>query len=250
MKQTKQVNILIAIYYAVVILSVPIILNPIYSSVSTDVLTKNTYLPGLIELLKGALEFTSYALIFSAVIYSSYITKGRKNSLLLIISSSAITLKYLINLLFDIFVNGMDSIIYTQIFSVCMYIAIEFSQIFILYCLSKKAIRETLELNKKKKNASASLGLDYTETRLLPLTSVFDRSNPIVKISLIGAILIAIPTIAGRLIYDIVVVGAPSDIVDALWIIVYYAADLFGIVISYLIIIFALNIYSEKIKEA
>ena len=86
MKTTKHVNILVAVYYIIIVVAVSLVLNPIYSSVSTDILTKNTMWPGIIELFKSALEFAFYALIFSAIIYSNYISPKKKNYGVLLIS--------------------------------------------------------------------------------------------------------------------------------------------------------------------
>ena len=250
MKTKKQVNILIAVYYAIIIVAVSFVLNPIYSSVTKDVLTKNTALPGILELFKTALEFLFYTLILSAVIYSNYVSPAKKNLGPVYISAIGITLKYIVNLIFDMLTNGFSSIVSTQILSVCVYIGIEFAQVAVIYTVSRRMIRERNEREKQKKNASRSLGVDYTDSPTLPFDSIFDKNNPLMVLSFIASLLIAIPTITGRLIYDILVVGAPSGFMDGIWIFVYYAFDIISIFIGYLAIIFALTIYAEKSTKA
>lgn len=249
MKTNKQVNILITLYYIIIIALVSLVLNPIYSSVSTDILTKNSLLPGLLEMLKGALEFLFYALIFSAVIYSNYISPRKKNFGVLYISFSGIVLKYILNFVFDLILNGIRSIQSTQILSICVYIGIEAVQIAVLYCISRKMIRSYAETEKQKKNASRSLGLEYTEPVILPFSSLYEKKNPLMVSSLIASLIIAVPTVVGRLIYDIFVVGAPTDVADLIWIIVYYAFDVLSVFVGYMIIIFALTTYADIKKK-
>ncbi|MBE6670047.1 MAG: hypothetical protein E7601_07560 [Ruminococcaceae bacterium] len=245
MKTTKHVNILVAVYYIIIVVAVSLVLNPIYSSVSTDILTKNTMWPGIIELFKSALEFAFYALIFSAIIYSNYISPKKKNYGVLLISVIGIVLKYLSNFIFDIILNGFGSVQSTQIFSVCVYTAIEAAQIIILYCISRRMIRTAIDIENQKRKASRSLGVEYAESDMLPFSSLFDKKNPLMISALTASVIIAVPTVVGRLIYDVFVVGAPTDVADLIWILVYYAFDVLGVFIGYLIIIFALTAYSE-----
>jgi len=249
MKTKKQVNILIAVYYAFVIIAVSFVLNPIYSSVSTDVLTKNTLLPGFLEIFKTVLEFLFYALIFSGVIYSNYLSPNKKNLAPVYVSAVGIALKYLVNLMFDVITNGAGSIVSTQVLSICIYIGIEFAQVAILYSISRRLIRDRISSDKQKKNASRALGVQYSDSPMLPFNSVFDRENPLMFSALIASLLIAIPTVIGRLIYDIVVVGTPSSFMDGVWIFVYYAFDVLSVFIGYLIIIFALTAYFDFGKK-
>ena len=114
-------------------------------------------------------------------------------------------------------------------------------QILIIYLASGKPLREKLRENKRLRKATASLNIPYEEMNILPFTTLYNKYNPLMKSSFLGAVLIAVPTVIGRLIYDIFVIGAPKNFADTAWIIVYYAADIFGIFISYLIIIFAIN---------
>jgi len=249
MKTQKQVNILLAVLYIIIVIAVSVIINPIYSSLSTDILTKNTPWPGVIELLKTLLEFTFYALILSAVIYSNYVSPRKSNISAVCISGAGIAVKYIANLCFDIFTNGIGSIQSTQIFSVCVYIGIELAQVVIVYSVSRRMIRLALSAEKEKRNASRSLGVAYEESPMLPFTTVIDKSNPLMRSAFIASALIAIPTVVGRLIYDIAVVGAPSGFADLMWIILYYAFDVLSVFIGYLIIIFALTAYFDFGKK-
>ena len=110
-------------------------------------------------------------------------------------------------------------------------------------------IRSYAETEKQKKNASRSLGLEYTEPVILPFSSLYEKKNPLMVSSLIASLIIAVPTVVGRLIYDIFVVGAPTDVADLIWIIVYYAFDVLSVFVGYMIIIFALTTYADIKKK-
>lgn len=253
MKTKKQINILLAILYAISIVVISAVLNPIYASISTDILTKNTVWPGVIELIKTLFEFLMYTFILAAVIYSNYVTSKGDNRITLIIPMIGIVVKYIINLLFDLISNGASSIGSSQILSVCLYIGIEWMQIIVTYFVSKGLIRSFIDSERQKFNASRSLKINYDKAVILPFESVIDKNNPLMRSSFIASLTVAIPTIAGRLIYDIMVVGAPRSVSDLLWMIVYYVFDIISVFIGYLIIIFAISTFydiaSKKTKN-
>lgn len=254
MKTKKQINIFLAILYAITIVAVSMILNPIYASVSTDILTKNTLWPTVIELLKTLLEFLMYTFILATVIYSNYITTKGSNKITLIIAMVGIAVKYIVNILFDLITNGASSLGSSQVLSICVYIGIEWAQVLVVFFISKSAIRSFIDAERQKFNASRSLKLNYDKASILPFESVVDKNNPLMRSSFIASLAIAIPTIAGRLIYDIVVVGAPTSVSDLLWMIVYYVFDILSIFIGYLLVIFVISVLydiaNKKSKQA
>jgi len=261
MKNVKRLNLLLAAYYIIIIIMIPLIFNPIYSSLATDTLTKNTLWPDLLLLIKTLIDIIFYALSLSVIIYSAFLTKGRSNRPILFIAAAGIGIKLLIPLIFDI-VGGSSEVSMLIISSIILF-AIEFSQVLILYFLSRKKIRSYLENTKEERNASATLKVEYKEKKILPFTSVFDKKNPLMWSSVLASLLIVVPRIIGRLISDILLPWIMSMLTfshfnfyfqqsfsDTMWIIVSYATDIFSIAVAYFIITYALTFYFEHKSKA
>lgn len=246
MKTKKHVNIAIIACYLLQIVLVGIIINPIYMSLSTNIIYKETVLPELLYYLRQFILYIAYPAVFSLIIYSVYRFSLSGNKWALILPLIGTFIKNFTNFAVDI-INGSaydDS----MLVSITIYILIDIIQIATVALVSEKLITVKLEADRIKKKASASLDVKCEEKTYLPFSSLVDRSNPVLVSAFIGSALMAAIQIVSRIRYDIF--EGVDEIRDVIDMILYYTMDIATAVVTFLIIVFLLLSYLPKEKTA
>ena len=162
----------------------------------------------------------------------------------MIIFAGMTVYKYGLNLVVDWFSDGVPSTaaaMKLSIFSVVSNITLEILQyalIVLIIALIYKSRRPAYELQRKQLE---KLGEQFDlRDRLFPFDSIYSRENPLQKISLLSAIVVAAIQVCQLLIFDIFVGGAPAGIADAIWMIAYYLGTLALGVVGYLFMLLVL----------
>ncbi len=247
MKTKKQVNIFAIALYALAVVLINCVVNPLYSHFSADILTKYTLLPDIFEILKTVLDFLIYSLIMSVIIYSNYSFTKPKNIALLLICAGGIVARRLASFILDVIASGFSfSFVNSSIISsIATILLIETAQIVIVYFVSSKLIRDQLYDRTMKQKAARTTGAEFSFEPLTKFNRLIDTSNSIMSSALVAAATITLPSIFGRIVYD-VIIGRVMNVENLISMIASYSMDVLSFFAAYFIIIFAVSFYADK----
>ena len=189
-------------------------LSVTYNLILSNVIYSATILPTITELLVALCEVSSYAVCFAILIYSAYALGSRNAVLVAVVYSAVLLVKNVANIVFQalIFKTGLDlaAILYLLVIWI-----LESALILSVWLIAHLCFKN----------------VNVTEFKL---NKIFSKSNPLQVASLFVALLVGATRFIPRLIYDFGY-GAPTDIIDLLWIMGAYLSDLIICAIVYFV---------------
>ncbi len=241
MKTKKQINLAITAAYLTEIILVGLILAPIYTNISSDVLYKDSYLSEILYYLQKLIMYSVYPVVFSLIIYSIYRFSLSGNKPAFILPISFIFIKNLINFIFDWIGRSYDN---TMLISVTVYIFIDLVQISAVALIGEGLITPKVKEAKIRQKASNALGIEEKTVDTLPFRTLLNPKNPVLLTAFIGSAVMTGFTVFSRIRFDMLnPIYGTEDIVTM---ILYYALDIASLFITYLIITFLLITYLPK----
>lgn len=219
--ETKKKSLAKFITLAALILSaVYIALSASYNLIASDYVAAQTLLPIVIDQLIILCNLASYGICFSVFIYSIYRAGIKKSLPVIFIYSGILLAQKLIDttLYYIIFGGGWDTegLLYTSFIWLTEMLLVFAAVLVGHFCTKGK------------------------KTKSLSFDKLYSNENALLHSAFILSLVIAIPTIISRII-DHITVGAPSDIIDVLWIIAMYLSHIASGVIVYVISFFVMK---------
>lgn len=219
-------NLIMALSCAVIFSLITFVLNPIYVSVASDIITSVTIIPSLVELLIDSLDILAFVIAYSLIIYSAA-TKNASYAIKLCgIYILGCLLRRMATLLMSI-----GSISQNDILSVVVYFMLEGIQAVIVTAIATSAAKKFHFTAAQMEKAARQLG-DFSNYKDLEFTRVYSRSNPLQSSALKAGIMLSAVKIISRIIYDISY-GAPDGASEILTMVIYYFSDILICVIFY-----------------
>lgn len=196
------------------------VLSNVYESVCTNVIYSDTYLPGIIEIAFDVVALVIWAHLFSVLIFSFEFNRG-ENSVFILVSALIMFFIRYFALLIGVTANGVaingTEFSYYVTDSLISF-SLDAAQFISAYLITSFIV-------KKKKEKSAK------------------------KAAFFSALIIAIVRVGMRIRYDFFY-GLPESLTDLMWMVVYYTSDILYAAVIFLIILFAVRIKKNKLKEA
>ena len=205
---------------ALICSAVYVALSVAYIIVTSDAVYAMTFLPIAINQLMMFCDFLTYGVCFSVFIYSIY-AKGVKKSL-------PLTFIYGVILLAEkLIATNTEHLIYGTGWDIDGLILVLLIWLLeMLLVLAVVLIGYFCLRNKKQ------IRMDFDK--------LYSKENALQRSALILSLVISIPTIISRIIDDIII-GAPSDITEFLWIIVMYLSHIASGAIIYIVSVFVMK---------
>ena len=229
------------------VILLPVLLNPIYASLSSNILTKNSLWVDVLYYLRRAVELFSYVAVFSLIIQNFYALSSSKKYSVVFIALAGSLLKYLANFAVSALIEGFprNMALANSIYNIIISTAFESIQILVVAAVASKLIGKRKTIDKLKKKGASLSGTKSDVADYIPFSSLTDMKNPVLLSSLIAGGMISFFRILSRLISDIAQ-GPAVDLKDLFWMIFYYSSDIVIGIIAYLIIAFLLLFYYSK----
>lgn len=207
------------------------ILLPLNISMSNNIIYQLSAFPLILSFLSTLTELLVFWIALAVLVYAISTIGFRSCRSLMIIYGASIFYKHAVNLIIDSVTKGefISSLLGSTAFNV-----------FIELAIAAFAILFT------RRFITVNAGLAIKErVALFPFERLFDLDNPVQKSAFVASLAITVPRIFSRIIYDIVI-GLPSDLKDALWMVAYYLLDVVTGVIGYLIMILLIMSFRQK----
>ncbi|MBQ1229713.1 MAG: hypothetical protein IIX80_01645 [Clostridia bacterium] len=229
--------------FAILIFSVSafyaLILTPVYSWTSSDVLIAKTGIPVAIEALLDICNFCFYWIAFGYLLWLSARFSLRACRALALLYFAATLFRYGAALLAGYFLNGFptfadfasDALPYltADILLDLAFVGVAALLIYFIFEIPNAARRKTAQELRSPLSA------------YLPFAGLLEMKNRLLRVSLIVSAIPSVVQIVYRVIYDVTFYGAPRNLPDLLWMITYYLMDLISIVIGFFVIVLFLN---------
>jgi hypothetical protein len=127
-----------------------------------------------------------------------------------------------------------------------VYFALQMLQLLVVYIFTRidsdkfKAYVATFDSNKSRNEAQP--------TKILPFSKLINWNNPLQRSAIKMSLLILLIKLVTRVINDISY-GAPESVGEVLIMVLYYLSDIIYGAVAYLISIFVISQFYEKIKK-
>ena len=208
-----------------------------------DVLLAATALPPVTQTLYLAVELIAFFIVYAFVIFAAF-RCGIKQTLVLCSVYAALTLTRHVALLFiEYSVYRISSVgLWTRISLQLGNVALELLQLGVILLPTVMLARSFDKSYAVIRSGSERLGLSCPtrESLLYPRGKSCLSKDFIRRSALIAAAVVCVTRVVSRLLYDIAW-GAPSDVVDALWMVAYYTLDILVGVLSYFTILLVIR---------
>ena len=220
-------------FYAILIFSLcafqAIVLNPLYLWISSDTLLANEIVLLGFDILFSLLNLSFYWIALAFLLFFSvrFSSKAVLSSFGIYIA--AVVFRYAAELLSGYMILGFPLL--SDFLTDAVYLGIDVLLDLVIWAvafgLSVLLLRTCI---KREKGAGYSL-----LTKHVPFEKLVDFKNPISRAMAVLALVPSSVQILYRIRYDIYL-GAPADVIDLLWMILYYVSDLLTVLIGYLLI--------------
>jgi len=237
-RMTKQFACLlfgIAAFYAVVC-------TPVFIWAVSDILIAESVFPLIWDAVMLICNYAFYWIAFAYAFYMFFRFETRRCGAILGIYGCVVTFRYVANLIAGYVVTGFADGI-SKVWDDLPYMLLDILFDCVLMGLFVWIVYV------KQRNYTYQTG-QHSSVFLrsnLPYDSFFQKDNPALRIPLLGAIIPAAVQLISRVIYDLFY-GAPSSLVDLLWMIFSYASDFLFFLVGYFVILLMLNrmFFSEE----
>ncbi len=233
-----------AVYLFSIALLYAAVCTPIYHIVNSNILLAGTVLSLLLDIFMQLLNYLFYWGAFAFVLYAG-LRFGIANSLSFLLTyGGAVAFRYTANLLAGYLTKGFPmfgEFIERDLLYFLIDIVMDIVQLLVfLWILS--AVKNKYDIAYFKKNGDMIFSY-------MPFSKPFDFQNPIQRCCLWGALIPSSVYLVSRIIYDCYL-GAPTDLIELLWMILSYLSDLVFILIGYFFSVLFLNKLYEKEMDA
>ena len=203
------------------------VLSPLYVLSATNIVYSTTVLPELLDLLNTVCDIVAYAVCFSCVIYSIFLFSVKRSLHLVYIYCAAVFLKYTANVVLQVFFDGALPQLSDLAYVLASFIFDVITAVVIIFI------------------AKGAMKIKSQKETYLPFQKLYSASNPLQRASLFTGIFLSAIRVLTRVIYDMGI-GAPTDILDLLWMILYYMLDISICFIIYLLSLLVITFLNKK----
>ena len=209
--------------------------TPVYHVLNSDILISDTVFPLLWDTLMQILNYLFYWGAFAIVLYAIF-RLGIKNCISFLgIYVGTVFFRYFSNLLAGFLTNGfplMDRFLSDDLPYLILDIVLDLLLMGVfVWILIAVQRRNTTARNRKRGEFLLSN---------LPFVKLFDLKNPVQLAAFLGALIPSAVLLISRVIFDISY-GAPTGIVDLLWMAVYYVSDIGSALIGFILAVLLVN---------
>lgn len=217
-----------------------IVLTPLYSWTSSDILIAETGVPVVIAALLDICNFCFYWIAFGYLLWLSARFSLRVCVRFSVIYLLATLFRYCAAILAGYLLNGFPTTLTDFTSDTLPYLAFDILLDLAFLGVAALLIYFLFEIPNSERRKSAQ-ELRSPLSAYLPFSSIFALKNRLLRVSLIVAAIPSVVQILYRIFYDVVFYGPPRDLADLLWIITYYLMDLISIAIGFFVILLFLN---------
>lgn len=212
-------------------------LAPLYSSVSSDIMFKDTPLPFALRILLDITDVLVFAAAFASITYACFRFSVGRAVLFSVIYLGLTVFRHALSFVME-FVDssyiGLEDWI-----SFGIYFAAEILIVTVVLFIA------VYQRGKYGRFLNAARLSPKNAEPLLPFKKVYSKDNPLQICLLMQALLISAMKMLTRIISDIIY-GAPTSVSEALVMVIYYLSDVLNGVIFYAAVYFIFDKISKK----
>jgi hypothetical protein len=215
-------------------------LNNIFSS---DIRFAGMMLIEITELLYLSVEIIAFFIAYAFVIYAMYMGGHRNTTRYAVVYAIAISARYVILFALDwLFFGLKSSDVPVALLFMLVNIFLELLQyviVWVIAYINVNTFNKYVTIMQKGAARLKEAPVDR-EKLIFPYRKILMKNDPLRFSALLVALLMGVIRIIGRVIYDIGY-GAPTDLIDILWMILYYSLDVFIGVACYFVLLYILR---------
>jgi hypothetical protein len=247
-KITRKLVIVLLLFFLLPILLNTFVLIPINTSLESDVLYRGSVVSILVKYRQDFLDLCAFSSSYAMISFFTLLSPKQTKILVIFYTVTflaQIPLKLIINaIIYGSFGNELQIVMDSVYLGV--YFALQMLQLLVVYIFTRidsdkfKAYVATLDSNKSRNEAQP--------TKILPFSKLLNWNNPLQRSAIKMSLLILLIKLVTRVINDISY-GAPESVGEVLIMVLYYLSDIIYGAVAYLISIFVISQFYEKIKK-
>ena len=205
------------------------------------------YLSDIFRAVYWVFDLLVFFICYALTDFCFYRFRLSKALISVVIFSVSTVAKYALNIVSSFYVFGsfptISEELKDQISAVIISAVAELIQYLIVSAFALIIIKKKSKLAEISRKSAAKIGVEYNErTLFFPFKKLFSLKNPMLFSAFVTAITVAvIKIVPNRLLYDIILGGPPSSIIDGIWMFIAYATDILFCVLGYLIMVYVFS---------
>ena len=205
------------------------------------------YLSDIFYAVYWVFDLLVFFICYALTDFCLYRFKLSKAILAVVIFSASTLAKYALNLVSSFYIFGAyptsNEDMKHQISAVVVSAVAELIQYLIVSAFALMVISKKNKLAEISMKSASKIGVEFDRrTLFFPFKKLFALNNPMLLTAFITAITVAIIKIVpNRLVYDILLGGLPTSILDGLWMFIAYATDILFCVLGYFVMIYVFS---------
>ena len=236
----------------------PLILNnliiiPIYATLEADVVYSGSLLTIVIKYLQDFFDLFAFSSAYALIIFSALLLDGKRSRFIAIFYALTYLFIIPVKMLMNVVIYGslgntsqiIIDVIYLGVYFV-LYL-LQLLAVYIFAATDSSRYISSLEALRSSKNDKARARAESI-TSVLPFSKFFDWYNPLQRSAIKMSALITAIKVGTRIIND-VSVGAPESFGEVMIMVVYYLSDFIYGAVAYIVAIFVINLFFERLKK-
>ena len=225
---------------------------PVCNVLASDVIfASNVVVSNLMSLLGDLVEITAISAFYAALLLTVYKYGAKRGAGALLVFALLTLYKYTANTVVSWAFDGcIPSSWVWDIINVIFFSALEMIQMVIVFSFAKGIITAYTEKRDMRMRAADRLGVERIDAAddAYPFTSLYNKSNCLLRSAFICAVITVIAKVAGSLISDvwvIVLYGLPEDPMTWVTMAISYGSKVIFGVVAYFVTVWGMTFFIE-----
>jgi hypothetical protein len=236
----------------------PLILNnlviiPIYATLEANVAYSGSLLTVVIKYLQDFFDLFAFSSAYALIIFSALLLDGKRSRFIALFYAITYLLVIPVKMLMNVVIYGSlgnTSQIIIDVIYLGVYFVLYLIQLLVVYIFaatdSSRYISSLESLRASKRDKARQRAENIGS--VLPFSKFIDWYNPLQRSAIKMSALITAIKVGTRIIND-VSVGAPESFGEVMIMVVYYLSDLIYGAVAYIVAIFIITLFFERLKK-
>ncbi|MBQ2252023.1 MAG: hypothetical protein II329_03535 [Clostridia bacterium] len=250
---SKMTWLFMALFFLLPLILNNLVIIPIYATLEADVVYSGSMLTIVIKYLQDFFDLFAFSSAYALIIFSALLLDGKRSRFIALFYSITYLLVIPVKMLMNVVIYGSlgnTSQIIIDVIYLGVYFVLYLLQLLVVYIFaatdSSRYISSLESLRASKRDKARQRAENIGS--VLPFSKFIDWYNPLQRSAIKMSALITAIKVGTRIIND-VSVGAPESFGEVMIMVVYYLSDLIYGAVAYIVAIFIITLFFERLKK-
>lgn len=250
---SKMTWLFMALFFLLPLILNNLVIIPIYATLEANVAYSGSMLTIVIKYLQDFFDLFAFSSAYALIIFSALLLDGKRSRFIALFYAITYLLVIPVKMLMNVVIYGTlgnTSQIIIDVIYLGVYFVLYLIQLLVVYIFaatdSSRYISSLEALRGSKRDKARQRAENIGS--VLPFSKFIDWYNPLQRSAVKMSALITAIKVGTRIIND-VSVGAPESFGEVMIMVVYYLSDLIYGAVAYIVAIFIITLFFERLKK-